>query len=718
MHSSAKHAVWLVVFALAACQGSPSDSKQNAARQPQPQPPKAAVKPFSVPSPNGARVDDYYWLRDDERKDPEVLAYLEAENQYKEAMLAPLAKLREQIYEEIVARIPAEDATVPARKGDYLYYERFEPNKDQPVYARRKDSASAAEEVLIDGNRRAAGQSFYDIGSAEVSPNDQVLAFAEDVIGRRQYTLRFRDLRTGQELPDRIDNAEPDIAWLARSDAILYIEKDPRTLLSTRVRRHVLGTEPTQDVLIYEEPDNAFYVGLRNSKSRRYVLVHLTSTESEEVRYVATDDPTSTLKTFLPREKGHLYDVEQVGERWLIRTNWQAPNYRIMSAHEGHESERGAWQDLLPERADVFIEDFDGFRDYFAVTERAAGVKRLHVRSWDGSKDSLIAADEPAYTMSFGRNWEQDSDTLRYVYTSLKTPSTTYDYDLATGRATPLKRDQVVGNFDPAQYTTELISATARDGTKVPVSIVYHNGFKKNGTAPLLQFGYGAYGLSYDAEFTQSTLSLLDRGVVIAIAHIRGGQELGRKWYDEGRLQNKRNTFTDFIDVTRFLVRDGYAAKYRVAAFGRSAGGLLMGAVANMAPADYRLIVTQVPFVDVVTTELDDTIPLTSNEYDEWGNPKNAADYAYMLSYSPYDNVRRQAYPAMFVTTGLWDSQVQYWEPAKWVAKLRALKTDSNPLLLRVDMGAGHGGNPGRYERYRERAELYAFMLGQLGVAE
>jgi oligopeptidase B len=713
----ASHAGLVVVCLLGACHADAPSQKQPADAD-APQPPKAAIKPFSVLSPNGARTDNYYWLRDDKRQDPEMLAYLKAENQYKEAMLAPLAKLRETLYQEIVARIPAADSTVPVAKNGYWYYQRFEPNKDQPLYARKKGALTAAEEVLIDGNARAVGQSFYRVGEAKVSPNTQVLAFTEDLVGRLQYSLRFRDLSTGKELPDRIDNVEPDIAWLADNRSVLYIEKDPQTLLSTRVRKHVIGTDPKQDVLLYEEPDKAFYIGLRNSKSDRYVLVNLASTEMQEFRYLPTSDLDGKLRVFFPREKGHLYEVENLGDRWLIRTNFQAPNYRIMSAKMGDEGKRNAWRDLLPHKDDVFIEEFDGFKDYLVVSERAAGVRRLRVRSWDGKKDSVIAAAEPAYTTSLGQNWDVNSNTLRYIYSSLKTPNSTFDYDLVAGKAQLMKREEVVGNFDPANYTTELAWATARDGTQVPVSIVYRNGFKKDGTAPLLQFGYGAYGNSYDAEFTQSSLSLLDRGVVIAIAHIRGGQELGRKWYDAGRLRNKKNTFTDFIDVTRFLVQEKYAAKDRVAAFGRSAGGLLMGAVANMAPQDYKLIVTQVPFVDAVTTELDDTIPLTSNEYDEWGNPKNAGDYEYILSYSPYDNVKAQTYPAMFVTTGLWDSQVQYWEPAKWVAKLRATKTDHNPLLFRVDMGAGHGGKPGRFERYRERAEWYAFLLSELGAAQ
>ena len=680
------------------------------------QPPKAAVKPFSVLSPNGAREDPYYWLRDDKRKDPEMLAYLAAENRYKDAVLEPLAKLRETLYQEIIARIPPEDRSVPLEKHGYWYYKRFEAGKDQPIYARRKGSLDAAEEVLIDGNARAKGQSFFSVGLYKVSPDSKILAVTEDLVGRRQFSLRFRDLATGQDLTDRIDNVEPDIAWLADNRSVLYIEKDPQTLLSTRIRKHVLGTSPKEDVLIYEERDTAYYISLRNSKDDRYVLLKLFSTEAEEVRFAPATDLKANLKVFFPREKKHLYDVESAKDRWVIRTSWEAPNYRLMTARMGEEDRRTAWKDLIPQRDDVFVEEFDVFKDFVVLAERTAGVRRLRARSWDGKKDSVIAAEEPAYSMWLADNVDVDSNKIRYTYTSLKTPESTYDYDLTTQQATLLKREQVVGAFDPAQYTTELLWATARDGTKVPVSIVYRTGFKKDGTAALFQIGYGSYGSSYDAEFSSPLLSLLDRGVAVAIAHIRGGQELGRQWYEAGRLHNKLNTFTDFIDVTRFLVKEGYADKHRVGAFGRSAGGLLMGAVANMAPQDYKVIVTQVPFVDVVTTELDETIPLSSNEWDEWGDPKRAEDYAYMLKYSPYDNVKAQDYPALFVTTGLWDSQVQYFEPAKWVARLRATKTDRNPLLFRIDMGAGHGGKPGRFEKHRERAEWYAFLLHELGA--
>jgi len=718
MQPSYKHGLVLVVSALCGCHADsppPSSTANLSARQAL-QAPKAAKKPFAVISPNGARQDDYYWLRDDKRKDPEVLAYLEAENRYKEAVLEPLAPLRETLYQEIVARIPAEDRSVPFKKHGYWYYKRFDAGKDQPVYARKKGSMDAREETLIDGNARAVGQSFYNVGAYKVSANSRMLAFTEDVVGRLQFSLRFKDLGTDKDLEEHIGNVESDIVWLADNRSILYIEKDPQTLLSTRVRKHVLGTDPKQDVVVYEEPDHAYYISMRSSKSDRYVILKLSSTEAEEIRYAPTDDLSANLKVFFPRERKHLYDVEPVGNRWVVRTNWQAPNYRLMTARIGEESKRDQWKDLIPHRTDVFVEEFDAFKDFVVLAERSAGVRRLHARSWDGKKDSLIAADEPAYSTWFGDNVDIDSNTLRYLYTSMKTPDSIYDYDLNSGKAVLLKREEVVGRFDPAQYTSELLWAPARDGTKVPVSFVYRNGFKKNGSAPLLQIGYGAYGSSYDAEFSLPLVSLLDRGVAIAIAHIRGGQELGRQWYEAGRLHNKMNTFTDFIDVTRFLVKEGYARKDRVGAFGRSAGGLLMGAVANMAPDDYRVIVTQVPFVDVVTTELDDTIPLTSNEFDEWGNPKNAADYAYILKYSPYDNVKAQGYPSMFVTTGLWDSQVQYFEPAKWVAKLRALKTDQHPLLFRVDMGAGHGGKPGRFEKHRERAEWYAFLLHELGA--
>ncbi len=686
--------------------------------KPEPAPPVAALRPHAVVSPHGIRRDEYYWLRDDTRSNPEVIGYLEAENAYKEAMTAHTHVLEDRIYEEIVARIKQDDSTVPYRKRGYWYYTRFETGREYPIYARKAGSLDAPEQVMLDTNQLAEGHDFYQVGAMAVARNNRLLAYVEDTVGRRQFTLRFKDLDTGATLPEAIANVDPYLAWTADSASVLYVEKNPETLLGYRVRRHVLGTDPARDALVYEQDDPSFYTAVGASKDERYILIHAESTVSTEVRYADAADPALAFRVFLPRERDHEYSVDHLAGRWIIRSNWQAPNFRLLEADVGREGDRALWRELLAHRDDAFIHGFEVFTDFLAIEERSGALRKVRIRPWTRDEDFFISADEAAYTTVLGQNAEIDTQAVRYEYTSPTTPRTIYDYDVATGRRELLKRDPVLGDFDPADYRTELLWAPARDGTRVPVSLVYRKDTQLERRAPLLQYGYGSYGASMDPTFSVSRLSLLDRGFVFGVAHVRGGQEMGRRWYDQGRLLNKRNTFTDFVDVTRFLVREGYADPRRVFAMGGSAGGLLMGAVANMAPGDYRGLVVQVPFVDVVTTMLDQSIPLTTNEFDEWGNPKEKHYYDYMLSYSPYDNVARQDYPAMLVTTGLWDSQVQYYEPAKWVARLRARKTDRNPLLLRTTMEAGHGGKSGRFQRFREIAEEYAFVLDQAGIPQ
>ncbi len=707
------------VLMLAACAASaPSKPESESMTRPAPLPPIAATRPHEIASPNGNRIDEYYWLRDDTRGNPEVLAYLEAENAYKAAMTAHTKALEDRVYEEIVARIKQDDSTVPYRLRGHWYYTRFETAKEYPIYARKPGSREAPEQLMLDGNQLAEGHAFFQIGATAVAPNNRLLAYVEDTVGRRQFTMRFKDLATGETLPDRMENVEPYIAWTADSKSVLYVEKHPETLLGYRVRRHVLGTDSSQDPLVYEQDDESFYTSVALTKDERYLLIFAQSTVSTEWRYALADDPSLNFRVFLPRERDHEYYIDHLDGRWIIRTNWQAPNFRLMEAKVGEEGDRANWRELVAHRDDAFIHGFDVFKDFLAIEERSDAMRKIRIRPWSGGKDFFIAADEAAYTTALGQNAEIDTHIVRYEYTSLTTPDTVYDYDIQTGERQLMKRTPVLGTFDPADYRTELLWATARDGAKVPVSLVYRNRFKRDGTAPLLQYGYGSYGLSMDPTFSISRLSLLDRGFVFAIAHVRGGQEMGRRWYEQGKLLNKVNTFTDFIDVTRFLVQERYADPRRLSAMGGSAGGLLMGAVANMAPGDYRAIVVQVPFVDTVTTMLDESIPLTTNEFDEWGNPKKKEYYDYMLAYSPYDNVARQDYPAMLVTTGLWDSQVQYYEPAKWVARLRARKTDTNPLLYRTTMQAGHSGKSGRFQRYREIAEEYTFLLDQSGISE
>jgi len=690
---------------------SESQPPQRGGEPERPRPPLAATRLYQVVSPNGTRGDDYYWLRDDTRSDKEVLGLLKQENAYTDAMLAHTKPLQEQLYKEMVARIKQDDSTVPYRKKGYWYYRRFDTGKEYPIYARKRATLAAAEEILLDANEMAKGRDFFQVGEWQVSPDNRMLAWAEDAVGRRQFTLRVKNLETGAILSDAITNVEPSIAWSGDSCTVLYVAKDPVTLLGDKIRKHALGSDPRKDPLVYAEKDTSFYIGVSNSKDEKFVEIRLHSTVSTEMRVARADDPQLSFKVLIPRERDHEYEAEHLQGRWIIRSNWQAKNFRIVVAADKDVANRNAWRDVVPHRQDAFVDAFDVFDGFIAVAEHSNGLSNVLIQPWHGGKPFLIDSQEPAYTARLGINPELDTKLVRYTYTSLTTPLSTYDFDFSTGSKTLLKQDPVLGDFDQKNYVTEHLWAAARDGTKVPVSLVYRTGFKQDGSAPLLQYGYGSYGLSTDPAFSYTVISLLDRGFVYAIAHVRGGQEMGRSWYENGKLLNKRNTFTDFIDATRYLLAQKYSTAGRTFAMGGSAGGLLMGAVANFAPQDYRGIVALVPFVDVVTTMLDASIPLTTNEFDEWGNPRQKASYDYMLSYSPYDNVTAQAYPALFVGTGLWDSQVQYYEPAKWVAKLRKLKTDQNLLVFRVNMEAGHGGKSGRFQKYREIAEEYAFLI-------
>jgi oligopeptidase B len=677
-------------------------------------PPRAAIKPHRVVSPNGSREDDYYWLRDDTRKSTEVLHYLDAENAYTNSMLAPTAKLQDELYEELVGRIKQDDASVPVLRRGWWYYTRYETGREYPIYARRRRTMSAPEQVMLDGNALAAGKAFFQIGTWSVSPNGRMLAYAEDVVGRRQYTLRVKNLDTGATLADRVANIEPNLVWANDNRTLLYVEKDPLTLLSVRVRKHAVGSKAAKDPLVYEEPDHSYYMRLVRSKSDKYLFIALRSTLQSEWRYADAGDPNLQFKTAIPREANHEYQLSHVGGDFILRTNWRAPNFRLVRAPVAKVADKKTWKDVIPARAKAFAQFFEVFRNYVAVNERSGGLMKLRVKSWDGKRNFLIGSSEPSYTTQLITTPGMGSTKLRYIYTSLTTPRTTYEYDMKSGRKATLKVEPVLGGFDATNYKTEYLHAAANDGVQIPVSLAYRKGTTLDSAAPLYQYAYGAYGLSTDPVFIPNWVSLMDRGFVVAIAHVRGGQELGREWYEQGRLLKKRNTFTDFIAVTRHLVREKYAATDKVFAQGGSAGGLLMGAVANLAPNDYRGIVANVPFVDIVTTMLDESIPLTTNEFDEWGNPKDKTFYNCMLSYSPYDNVEKKSYPAMLVTSGLWDSQVPYWEAAKWVAKLRARKTDRNPLLLKVNMQAGHGGKSGRFERLRETAIEYQFILNSL----
>jgi len=680
-----------------------------------PTPPVAAKKPYQVPSPNGAREDDYYWLRDDTRKNPEMLGYLKAENAYADAVLARTRPLEDQLYREYVGRIVQDDSTVPYLKHGYYYYTRFEKGADYPIVARKKGSLQAKEEVLLDEPALAKGHGFYAAASGVASPDNRLYAWMEDTVGRRQYVLRVKDLATGKVWDDGVTNIEGTIVWGADNKTLLVIGKDPTTLLGNKVLAHTLGTPASTDRLVYAEKDDTFYMDVSRTGDDRFVCIGVASTTMAEQRCAPVGN-LSRFTVLVPRTKDILYQADHLGGRWIARSNWKAPNYRLTAIPDGKPSANWAnWKDIVAPSATTFIENFKPMTGFLAIEERSGGNKHIRLMQWAG-KSKPVTADEPAYAMSIDTNEEPASPWLRYTYTSLVTPKTTFEVNAATGERRILKTDAVPG-YDKSQYVTERVWVTARDGVKVPVSLFYKKGFRKDGSAALYQTAYGSYGFSSDPALSIAAISMADRGMVYALAHIRGGQEMGRAWFDDGHLLKKKNSFTDFIDVTRALVAQGYAAKGRVAALGGSAGGLLMGAVANMAPQDYRVIVAQVPFVDVVTTMLDASIPLTTGEYDQWGNPAEKKYYDYILTYSPYDNVKAQAYPSLFVGTGLWDSQVQYYEPTKWVAKLRATKTDTNPLVFRVNMEAGHGGKSGRFQRWHSTAEYNAFALDQLGIS-
>ncbi len=678
-----------------------------------PTPPVAVQKPHTVTSPSGNREDPYYWLRDDTRKSPDVVKHLEAENAYTEAVLAPVKGLREQLFEELKGRYKQDDEQPPWRMRGFLYQSRFVPGKDYAVNVRRPASGGP-EQVLVDQNALAEGHQYFNLGQWDVSLDNALLAYSTDTVGRRQYTIQFKNIATGELLPEKITGTSGNVVWAGDGKTVFYVEIDPQTLLTKRVKRHVVGSDPATDVLVYEEADDSFYMGIGRTKDNRFLCIGVSSTVSSEARCIPASEPTADFEVLVPRERDFEYDAEHAGGRWVIRTNWQAKNFRVVEATDATVGDRAQWKDVVPHRADVFVSGVEPFEDYIVVGERRDALQRLRIIDAAGrSRD--VDSEEPVYVMGLGTNREADTSVLRYTYTSLTTPQTIYDLDMRSGARTLVKETPVLGGFDKTRYATERVWVTARDGVKVPVSVAYRKDTPRDGTAPLYQHGYGSYGYSSDPSFRSDWVSLLDRGFVVAIAHIRGGQELGRAWYEDGKLLKKKNTFTDFVDVTKALVAQKYAAADKVFAMGGSAGGLLMGAVVNLAPELYRGIVSHVPFVDVVTTMLDESIPLTTNEFDEWGNPKDKAYYEYMLSYSPYDQLKKAAYPAMLVTTGLWDSQVQYWEPAKYVAKLRTLDTSPSPVLFRVNMEAGHGGRSGRFTRLEQVALEYAFILMQLG---
>ncbi len=678
--------------------------------------PKAEKRPHEMTLHGDTRVDEYFWLRDDDRADPDVLAYLEHENAWFEQELAHTAELQNTLFEEMTGRLDPDDSSVPYEKDGYWYYYRYEPDKEYAIHARKKGSLDAEEEVLIDGNARAEGHDFYRLGNLEVSDDHRYVAIAEDTLSRRIHTIRILDTETGEFLPEAIGNASASLAWSADGRYLFYLDKHPDTLLAYRLMRHERGTDPSEDVLVYEEADNTFYNGVGRSRSGDYLMLYHGNTDTTEVQLLRADDPLGTFKPFLPRETGHEYEVDHANGRFFIRTNWDAENFRVMQTTLPHATDKSAWEEVVPHRDDAMVRDLLAFDDWLVLNERKDGLRKIRVIALDGSTDRFLDTDAEAYVMWLSTNPSTDTTTLRYGFSSLVTPQQIWDVDLATGATSLMKAERVLGDFDSDNYRTGRRMITARDGTAVPVSLAWHKDTPLDGSAPALQYAYGSYGSSTDPWFSNSVVSLLDRGFVYVIAHIRGGQEMGRQWYEQGRLMNKMNTFTDFIDVTRALQSGGVIDPQRTYARGGSAGGLLMGAVVNLAPELYDGVIAAVPFVDVVTTMLDESIPLTTNEWNEWGDPHEKEAFDYMLSYSPYDNIERKAYPNLMVTTGLHDSQVQYFEPAKWVAKLREYRTDDNRLIMKTNMEAGHGGASGRYRAYEEVAEEYAFLVDLAGI--
>jgi oligopeptidase B len=673
-----------------------------------PAPPIAKIVPHTLEEFDNARLDNYYWLN--QREDPEVIDYLNAENAYTEAIAGTYADFKQSLFDEITGRIKQDDESVPYKFQGYWYVSRYEEGLEYEITARHEGTLDAPEQIMLNENELAEGHDYFAARGLRVSKDNRILVFAQDTVGRRLYTLRFKNLETGEYLSDEIQGVSGNHCWANDNKTVFYTRKDPVTLRSYQVFKHVLGADPADDELVYQEDDDTFGVYVFRTKSQKYVMIACDQTLSSEYRYLDADRPDGEFTVFLPRQREHEYSLQHYGDHFYIRTNHQAPNFRLMRTEIGRNA-LANWEDVIPHRDDVLFQDSEIFNNYLMVDERREGLNHLRVIPWNGDPEYEIPFAEPAYVARAGQNVDFDTDVLRYMYTSMTTPLTTYDFDMSTREQTMMKQDEVVGDFKSSDYETDRIMCESRDGTMVPVSLVWRIGTRDDGPAPLLLYAYGSYGYSQEAYFTSHRLSLLDRGFIFAIAHVRGGQEMGRQWYEDGKLLKKINTFTDFIDCGQALIDQGYTNSDKLYAMGGSAGGLLVGAVINMAPELFHGAVAQVPFVDVVTTMLDDSIPLTTGEYDEWGNPNVQEYYDYMLSYSPYDNVREQEYPSLLVTTGLHDSQVQYFEPAKWVAKLRAMKQGDSLLLLRTDMESGHGGASGRFKRYEETAFTYTFLL-------
>ncbi len=715
-------ALLTVVILFGACTNQTKEEKPM-----RPDAPVAAKADTLLKEHGQTRLDPYFWMRltDDQKRAEEpdehttqVLDYLNAENDYTKTVMSHTEELQDKLYEEIVGRIKQTDESVPYVSNGYWYYTRYEEGGEYPIYCRKKGSLDAEEEVLINVNELAEGYEYYAAGGLNVSPDNKILAFAEDTLSRRIYTIRFKNLETGEMIDDQIANTTGGGAWANDNKTFFYTSKNKVSLLSEKIYRHELGSESEADIMVYHEKDPSYYIGVYKSKSDDYIIIWNSSTLVSDYHILDANNPNGDFKQFIPRdEKAHEYSIAHFEDKFYIVTNWDATNFRLMETPVNATGKEN-WKEVIAHREDVLLEGIELFNDYMVVDERKNGLSNLRIINQSNGDEHYLDFGEPAYNAYISVNAEFNTEVLRFGYTSMTTPNSTFDYNMSSREKTLMKQQEVVGGHNPEDYVTERLWATARDGVKVPISIVYKKGFKKDGTGPVLQYGYGSYGATIDASFSSVRLSLLDRGFAFAIAHIRGGQMMGRQWYEDGKMFKKMNTFNDFVDCSKFLIKENYTSADNLYAQGGSAGGLLMGAVVNLAPELYNGVLAAVPFVDVVSTMWDETIPLTTNEFDEWGNPKNLESYEYMLSYSPYDQVSEQDYPNMLVTTGLFDSQVQYWEPAKWVAKLRDKKTDNNLLILNTDMEAGHGGASGRFKRYKTTSLQYAFLLDLAEIKE
>ncbi|WP_159779555.1 S9 family peptidase [Flavobacterium sp. 9AF] len=681
------------------------------------QPPVAKIVPHTLEKHGDVRTDNYFWLN--QREDKEVIDYLNKENEYYEKMTAHTKSFQDDLFKEMKARIKEDDSSVPYFYNGYYYITRYETGKDYPIYSRKKGSLDAKEEIMFDCNEMAKGKSYFNLNGISVSEDNKWVSFGVDLVSRRQYTLQIKNLETGEILPEKIENTTGSSTWSSDNKTFFYTKKDPKTLRSDKIYKHIIQTEVKNDPLVYHEKDDTFYSFVYKEKSKKYIVIGSTSTLTSEFQFLEANNPNGKFKMFQKRTRGLEYSISHFGNDFYVVTNKdKATNFKLMKTSENTTSMEN-WVEVIPHREDVLLEGIDIFKDYLVVEERSNGLNKIQIRPWKGEGAYYLPFESETYTAYTTTNPDFDTDILRFAYQSMLTPSSVIDFNMKTKEKKVLKEQEVLGGkFDKNNYVEERIWATATDGTKVPISMVYRKGMKKDGSNPFLLYAYGSYGASMDPYFSTTRLSLLDRGFIYAIAHIRGGEDLGRRWYEDGKLLKKKNTFTDFIDCSKYVIAQKYTSSKHLYAEGGSAGGLLMGAIVNMAPELYNGVIAQVPFVDVVTTMLDDTIPLTTGEYDEWGNPNEKAYYDYMKSYSPYDNVMAQAYPNMYVSTGLHDSQVQYWEPAKWVAKLRATKTDKNLLFLDTNMDAGHGGASGRFEALKETAKEFTFLLDLENIKE